>query len=349
MTDNDRLLRTTTFLLSIIALIAVVAALRAAQAIVVPFMLAVFAALMASPALLWLRRKGIPSWLAVVAIVLVMVGAAGLIGFIAGTSVQDFSDKLPGYTEQLRWRLEAASERLGDRGAELVQDMFNVFDPGQAMNLAVGFLNGVGSALTNAALIVFILIFILLEVSDLPAKMRLAVPRSQEVLDYISEVAHSVKRYVAIKTVVSLATGLTVGIFVAIMRIDFAVLWGLLAFLLNYVPNIGSILAAIPAVLLAVIQHGSAEAIIVAAGYLAINTIFGNIVEPRLAGRSVGLSSLVVFLSLVFWGWVLGAVGMLLSVPLTATIKIALEASESTRWAAVLLGSAPKEELSSSE
>ncbi|MBA7685918.1 AI-2 transport protein TqsA [subsurface metagenome] len=142
----------------------------------------------------------------------------------------------------------------------------------------------------------------------------------------------------AIKTLVSLATGVLVTIWIAIIGVDYPLLWGLLAFALNYVPNIGSIIAAIPVVLLATIQLGIIQAVAVAIGYLAVNLVMGNVIEPRFMGRGLGLSTLVVFLSLIFWGWILGPVGMLLSVPLTITAKIALDSSEETRWIGVLLG-----------
>ena len=115
-------------------------------------------------------------------------------------------------------------------------------------------------------------------------------------------------------------------------------LWGLLAFLLNYVPNIGSVIAAVPAVLFAAVQLGPGAALWAAAGYLVMNVAVGSILEPRFMGRGLGLSALVVFLSLVFWGWVLGPVGMFLSVPLTMMIKIALDSHPDTHWIAVLLG-----------
>jgi len=347
MSDNNRTAHLMPIMVGIMTFIVIMAGLRAAQSIVVPFMLAVFAALIASPILLWMQRKGIPTWLSVLAIVLVMVAAVGLMGYVAGASLQDFSDRVPFYKQQFVAQLDTASRNLNPDAASALKDLFNVFDPAKAMGLAAGLLSGVGGALTNAALIVFILVFILLEVSDFPKKLQLAIPHSRVVLDYVSEVANSIKRYLAVKTMVSLATGISAGVLVGLVGIDFAILWGLLAFLLNYIPSIGSILAAVPPVLL--IQFGPGAAIGVALGYVGINAVFGNLLEPRLAGHRVGLSPLVVFLSLVFWGWVLGAVGMLISVPLTASIKIALETSESTRWAAVLLGSAPKEKPGAKE
>ena len=333
-------------MVGIITFILVISALRAAQSIVVPFMLAVFAALIASPVLLWMRRKGVPTWLSVLAIVLVMVAAVGLIGYVVGASVQDFSARVPFYKRQFNANLDKATVNMSEEASSAVRDLFDVFDPAKAMGLAAGLLNGLGGALTNAALIVFILIFILMEVSGFPRKLQEAVPQSHAVMDYITRAAHSVKRYLAIKTVISLATGLTAWALVGLVGIDFPILWGLLAFLLNYIPSVGSILAAIPPMILALIQFGPGAAIGVAAGYAVINALFGNLIEPRVAGKGVGLSPLVVFLSLVFWGWVLGPIGMLISVPLTASIKIILEGSQNTRWVAVLLGSAPKDKPS---
>ncbi len=153
------------------------------------------------------------------------------------------------------------------------------------------------------------------------------------------KIAEEIKRYMAIKTVISLLTGVFIGFWLWMLGVDYPLMWGLLAFLLNYVPNIGSFIAAIPAVLLAFVQLGLIKAGLTGLGFVVVNVVFGNVIEPRFMGKGLGLSTLVVFLSLVFWGWVLGPVGMLLSVPITMTIKIALEASEETRWIAILLGS----------
>jgi predicted PurR-regulated permease PerM len=146
-------------------------------------------------------------------------------------------------------------------------------------------------------------------------------------------------RYLGIKTLVSLATGVCAGLLTWALHVDFPLLWAMFAFLLNYVPTIGSIIAAVPAVLLALIQIGPGAAGATAVGFIAINAVFGNFLEPRLMGYGVGISPLVVFVGLVAWGWIFGPVGMLLSVPLTMTLKMALENDERTKWVAVLLGS----------
>jgi predicted PurR-regulated permease PerM len=155
------------------------------------------------------------------------------------------------------------------------------------------------------------------------------------------QVIEDINHYVVVKTGVSLSTGVLAGVWLAILGVDYPVLWGFLAFLLNYVPNLGVIIAAVPVVLLALVQYGLGRALLVAAGYLAVNIVVGTIVEPRIVGRGVGLSTLVVFLSLIFWGSIFGLVGMVLCVPITMTLKFALETNEQTRWLAVLLGREP--------
>ena len=141
-----------------------------------------------------------------------------------------------------------------------------------------------------------------------------------------------------IKSLTSLGTGLVIWAWLTILGVDYAVLWALIAFLLNFVPTIGSILAAIPAVLLALVQIDLQSALLVALGYLVVNTLVGSILEPKIMGYGLGLSTLVVFVSLVFWGWVLGPVGMFLSVPLTMSLKIALDTNPQTRPIAIMLG-----------
>jgi predicted PurR-regulated permease PerM len=181
-------------------------------------------------------------------------------------------------------------------------------------------------------------IFILFEASAMPKKLQLALKNPQQSFDHFARVTHSVQSYLMIKSAVSLLTGAAVVLWLVILDVDYPILWGLLAFLLNYVPNIGSIIASVPAILLALVQHGIVSALLVAGGYVIVNVVVGNIIEPRFMGKQLGLSPLVVLLSLIIWGWVLGPVGMLLSVPLTMIVKIALETTEESRWIAILLG-----------
>ena len=213
------------------------------------------------------------------------------------------------------------------------------FNPAMAMQLVANTLKGFGNVLTNSFLILLTVVFILFEASSFPSKLRHISADADATFSRFEQFSDKVKRYIGIKVGSSLLTSLLVGICLWLIGVDFVLLWSTLAFLLNFVPNIGSIIAAIPAILLALVQLGSGGAALTAAAYVAINMLVGNIIEPRFMGRGLGLSTLVVFLSLVFWGWLLGPVGMLLSVPLTITIKMAFESYPDTHWLAILLGS----------
>ena len=322
------------------AVVIVIAGMREAAAIIVPFLVAIFIAIIGASPVFWLKKRGIPSFLAILLVVLVILGIGFAITAIVGTSLNSFSKELPFYQQRLQQQMTDLVSWLETRGINLSSSQLKeIVNPGEVMQLVATLLAGLGSVLTNTFLIMIVVIFILLEVSSFPTKLRSIRGSPEASLPGFKEFTNAVQRYLAIKTSVSAATGILAASWVAILGVDFPLLWGLLAFLLNYVPTIGSILATIPVVLLALIQLGNGTAVLVAIGYLVINFVFSSIIEPRFMGRGLGLSTLVVFLSLVFWGWVLGPVGMLLSVPLTMTVKIALDSNEETRWIAILLSS----------
>lgn len=329
------------WVMTLAGLMIVIYGLKTAQAIVVPILLALFVAMVGTPPLFWMRRKRVPNAIAVLVVVLGMLAILALFGSVVGTSIAEFTSRVPYYQHRLDVQLTEflARHELTDRIGS-GRDLINLVDPGGAMDLAARLLNGLGGVLNNTFLIMFTVIFVLLEAWSFPAKLQM-VAGSSDSSRTLRRFSESLNRYIGLKTAVSLVTGLIVGLWVGLIGLDFPILWGLLAFLLNYIPNIGSIIAAVPAVLLAVVQLGGGKALLIAIGYLAANLLIGNFIEPRLMGRSMGLSTLVVFLSLIFWGWVLGPVGMLLSVPLTMTLVIALESSSSTRRFAMLLCEAP--------
>jgi AI-2 transport protein TqsA len=205
--------------------------------------------------------------------------------------------------------------------------------------LAGGILSALSSLLTNALLILLTVVFMLLEAADLPEKLRVVLRNPERSLSTIEKFSQNAKRYLIIKTLISAAVGLVIWIWLLILGVDYPALWGTLSFLLNYVPNIGAIIAALPVALLALVQLGAGPALLVLLGFALVHLVVGNIIEPKLTGKGMSLSTLVVFLSLVFWGWVLGPIGMILSVPITSLVKIGLESYESTRGLAIMLGS----------
>jgi len=326
-------------LLSLAAFVIVVAGMRAAEAILVPFLLAVFIAVVLAPVIGTLNRWRVPSFLSVLAVVLALVLAGLLLTALVSSSLDEFTRGLPQYKERFHDAVTGVLSWLSARGIVVSKQVaLDYLDPSQAMSVVTLLLGGLGGVLTNGFLILLTVAFILAEASGLPAKLKSAFSDPDASLGHATDVADSINRYMAIKTVFSLLTGILIAIWLWALGVDFWLLWGVLGFLLNFVPNIGSIIAAVPAVLLALVQLGPVPAALTAGGYLVINILIGTFLEPRFMGRGLGLSTLVVFLSLIFWGWVLGPVGMLLSVPLTITVKIILASNEQTRWLAILLG-----------
>ena len=326
---------------SFAAIIIIIYGLQMAKALLVPFLVAVFLALITVRPMLWMQSKRVPAILAALTIVSTIMLVLAILAAILGTSIADFTAALPSYQERLDVIIKGAFDFISEhvKGDDAIQSLSDMIDPGWAMGLAATILNALKDVLTNIFLIFFTMIFILLEASTTETKVTAAFGRSDESIARLGVFLTNLGNYLRIKTIVSLATGLLAGLLTWSIGVDFPLLWAMLAFLLNYVPTIGSIIAAVPAVLLALVQLGPSEASATALGFAAINVVFGNFLEPRLMGYGVGVSPLVVFVGLVFWGFIFGPVGMLLSVPLTMTLKMGLESDERTRWIAILLGS----------
>jgi predicted PurR-regulated permease PerM len=302
-------------------------------------LVALFLAVLGAPLVLWLKERRIPSVIAVLAVLACMVIALLMIGGVIATSLTSFSNSLPFYQQRIQEEIYTVRDFIASKGLVIKDNaILEYFNLGAVMNLTAGLLTGLTSTLSSIVLILLTVTFILLEVSSFPVKIRAIMNDPQAEFSQFRKFVGDINHYLLIKTGVSVTTGILIGIWMSILGVDFPVLWGFLAFLLNYVPNIGVVIAAVPAVLLALIQYGFGHAALVAGGYLAVNFIIGTIVEPKIVGRSVGLSTLVVFLSLIFWGSLLGLIGMVLCIPFTMTLKFAFENHEQTRWIAILLG-----------
>jgi len=327
-------------LLILASFIIVVAGMKAASSILVPFFLAVFIAVICTPPMFWLQRKGVPKVLALVLILVAILVVGLLLGALIVPSLNDFLSSLPDYQERLSAHIAALISWLREKGINIPQkEVPGAFHPGWVMSLAGGIFSALSSVLTNAFLILLTVVFILLEAADFPKKLRLVLKNPERSLSTIEKFSQSAKRYLVIKTLISAAVGLLIWLWLFILGVDYPVLWGTLSFLLNYVPNIGSIIAALPVALLALVQLGVGSALLTVLGFVVVHIVVGNIIEPKLTGKGLSLSTLVVFLSMVFWGWVLGPIGMILSVPMTILVKIALESYEETRGLAIMLGS----------
>jgi len=327
------------WLLGLAALMVILGALKIAEAVVVPMLLAIFIAIICAPPLAWMTSHRVPPWLAIMLLVFVLMIFSWVLVLFVGSAIDTFTLRLPTYQTRLQDEAVKLLPFLERLGLPVTQEQFLThFNPGSVMRLAGNALTNLGALLTNLMLIVFVVIFLLLEATLLGDKLHKALPNAEHSLSQAGEFVRKVNKYLVIKTTVSLATGCLVTFWLWILGVDFAPLWGLVAALMNFIPNVGSIIAAVPAVLLSIVQLGLPDAALVALGYIAINLLMGNVLEPRYMGSGLGLSPLVVFLSLMVWGWMFGPAGMFLSIPLTMIAKIALEQNPSTRWVAIMLG-----------
>ncbi len=324
------------FWLILASIVVVIGGIREMASLVTPLFLALFITSICYGPFLWLQKKGMPEILALITVIFGIAAVTTLIGAVLGTSIAGFAEKMPFYEEKFnlywidinRWFVDIGWLD-GKTGLE---DHIN---PSSIVGIAGSVFTGIGTLMSDFFLVLLVVIFMLLEISMFIKKMKLIDRKSLRRMD---NVMHNMNTYFGTKTITSIATGVLIAIALAIIGVDFPLLWGFLAFLLNYIPNIGSIIAAIPVVLLALVQLGVTSAIEVAVVFLIVNGVIGNIVEPKLMGKNLGLSSLIVFVSLIFWGWILGTVGMLLAVPLTMTIKIIFDSMDETKNIGLLMG-----------
>ena len=328
------------FLIVVAALVIIISGIYLAQSIVVLFLVSFFLALIGTPPVLWLKEKRIPSGIAVLIVMSCMIILLLLIGAQIGTSFASFSNELPLLQSRIREQVLELSLLLTNKGIEGTEKIFMEYvNPEAVMKLTANLLSGLSSALSDLVLILLTVTFILLEASSFPVKLRAILGDPKQVFPEFTKFVIDMKRYMVIKTIINLVAGILIAVWMYILGVQFPVLWGFLAFLLHYVPNIGAIISAIPAALLALVQLGPGSALLVLAGNIVVGFIIGNVIEPRLMGRKFGLSTLVVFLSLIFWGSLLGLIGAILCIPLTMALKFIFESNESTRWIALLLGS----------
>ena len=343
--DGERSPMRTGFLLSFASLVVVIAGMKAASPIVIPLLVSLFLALILAPAMFFLKRRGLPTWAALSLIVVAMVIVLASLTAMLSVSINKIASGLPQYESRMIEHLDVLRAWLETTGLNpSSQDLTALVDPALLITLFGRLVSGFGNILANGLLILFAVLFLLMEATELPLKIKYALLQPSQSIEYMNRFLKTVKTYLVIKSVMSLVTGISIAVLLAVLGVDFPILWGWIAFFMNFVPYVGSLIAAVPVIVLALLDPGPETALLVALGYLVINVIVGNVIEPRYLGRGLDLSTLVVFLSLLFWGWVFGPVGMFLSAPLTMLIKIAAESHPSGRRLSILLGSrAPPE------
>lgn len=332
--------------LTLVGILLLLGIAQYASAIVVPFLLALFIAIIAATPVNWLKERGVPSILSIGIVLLAALALLALISLMLGNTMKQFNQALPEYQTRLNEIMGKIVSLLSEKGFDLkAAGILEAFDPGIVMNFVNILVVGLADVLSNTVLIMFATMFILFDVLDFPRKFKAVEgSESERVLEQIALLVKSTNEYTVIKAIISIGTGVIIWLCLVLTGLDFALLWGVLAFILNFVPNIGSLLAAVPAVMLAFVQLGPGYGLIVIAIYGGVNMIMGSVVEPKIMGQRLGLSTLTVFLSLVFWGWLFGPVGMLLSVPLTMAVKFTAMSSPQTAWFGVLLSPVPEEQ-----
>ncbi|RRZ89906.1 AI-2E family transporter [Erwinia sp. 198] len=326
-------------LLKMATLVVVLAGIKAASAILVPFLLALFLAIILNPLVTALMRRGVRRGMAISLVIAAVLVAFGLLVAMIAGSADEFSTVYPQLQQQMTQRLAQLQHVVAPFHINLSTNSLAArLDPNAIMGMATLILSQFSGALTNLVLLIMTVVFMLFEVHHLPYKLRFALINPKIRIAGLHKALKGVTHYLALKTLISLITGFSVWLVLMLLDVQFALMWGVVAFVLNYIPNIGPIIAGIPPMLQALLLNGVYEAALVAALFSAIHMVFGNMLEPRVMGKGLGLSSLVVFLSLIFWGWLLGPVGMLLSVPLTSVCKILMETTPGGSKLAILLG-----------
>jgi len=318
----------------------VVAGLREAKSFLLPVLMAAFLAVLAMAPVTWLTDRKVPKWAAYAIVFVLFIGAAVGVGYALGDSIADFSNRRPEFEAVINERLGGMFAFMEGAGlATSRDDLAENVDSDQIVRMVGGALQAVGAVLSNLLFVALTLGFMLAEAAGLPNKIRMAIGDPGADISRLTRILAQINQYLWVKSQVSLITGLMAWGLCAACDIEYAFLWGLVAFVLNYIPQLGSFIAAVPPILVGYVQHDWPIAVAVLTGYIVINVLMGSIIEPRWMGRTFGLSTLIVFLSLLFWGFVWGPVGMFLSVPLTMVVKIGLEQSDDLGWIAVLMGS----------
>jgi AI-2 transport protein TqsA len=317
----------------------VLAGVRAAAPIIGPFVFAAFLAMITLPGFRWLERRGMPP----LAAMFVIMGAMAVIGLLAAgflaAVVNQLITALPAYQQQLQEQLRALESMFGSIGIDINSIRpLDLISTGAIVQQLTALAQRLGAIAFDIVLVLIATSFLLLEASQFQYRIERHLGPASPVVTRFRESSSILVNYVIVRTEVNLITGIGVGAFLFALGIDFALLWGLLTFVLSYIPYLGLALAVLPAVVLAWLQFGLLYVVIILVVVSIINAIAENIFFPQMAGHGLNLSPFVVLVSVIFWGWILGGVGIFLAVPLTLAVKMALESWDETRWLGDLLG-----------
>lgn len=321
-------------------LVLIVAGMKATASILNPLLLALVIALTLAPLLGWLKKRGLPSWLALLITIVVIVGGGLILVAFMAFSVDQLATEIPTYQDSLETQKQAIESQLGQLGINVSKiSQSSALQPQNLLKVVQYVAESVARAIGGGFVMLLILIFLLFEASGFTAKLRPEWIPSHPILDRAGRFGSDIRQYVLITTWINLLVGIADTVLLLILGVDFAILWGILAWLLGYIPSVGFWLALIPPLFLAFGEFGVTRAIIVLVGYILINGSVQNLIQPRLMGQGLNLAPVMIVLSLFFWTWVFGPMGAILAIPLTLAVqKLILEGDEGTRWLAELMG-----------
>lgn len=326
-------------LVTLAAIFVLLLSMRATNQILAPLILSFVLAVTVSPLQNWFIKRGAPSWLALVVTVVLVVMFILAVVWLVGRSVNDFSESIGAYQD----RLDAIGQSfggflnsLGVDANDLTGDDSSV--PRTLLQLVVSSVASLVSGISNLGLILLTAVFFLVEALAMPRKVQYVAPKSSAGVQRFFQFNEALREYMVINAGVGLLAAVINVALLALMGIEFAVLWGVLSFFLSFVPNVGFIISVIPPAIMALVQFGPREMLIVIVAYNVINFLVDNVVKPQFIQKGVNISVTVTFLALVLWGWVLGPIGAILAVPLAMIIQAILDSRPETRWIAYLMG-----------
>jgi predicted PurR-regulated permease PerM len=342
MSDKSTLSFTLRVLIAIAALGLVLAFMRTAADMISALFLAWIIVLVASPLLHWLVHKGAPVWLSFVLTLLAILAAFVAFSLVLVIAVDRFAEAIPAITGELEDLVAAVQETLSSLGVFSPESdsVSSFINPENLLNAIGGFLAGLVGTVSNLILIVMLLIFLLLDAFNAPEKLAREIKAGNTYLQRYFHLSSSLRKYIFITTIVGLTTGVLDVIWFLILGVSFPLLWGILAFLMSYIPTLGFWLAAIPPTIFALLESGPLTAALVFLGVVLINGFAENVVKPKYMGEGLNLSPFMVIFSVIFWAAVLGPIGAILGVPMTLLFKqVVLEADDQNRWIARLMSS----------
>lgn len=327
-------------LVATITTILAVAALRTVRPVAVPLTFSVLLAILVHPLRIRLNKR-LPRWLSLTIVLATIVAVVGILGGALLLSIEQLEPRLPSYAERLRQLWQALSALLSDWGVSVNASLLQSSSAWQnVLERAIGSGQAILGSLSLVILVISLLALLLLEVDDYRDRTQAAFSSSTSarVIDAFANMSQKLRRYFTVMTFTSLLTGFLTLLWCWVLGVDLALVWGLVAFVLNFVPTLGSVIAAILPALVALILAGPVKGLSILIGLAIIQVILGNFVDPKLQGKYLKLSPFVALLSVVFWGWAWGIPGAFLGVPITTAIILLTGEFRLTKPIAIMLG-----------